>query len=34
MIQPGETYRHTFTKAGTFNSICTPHPFMKGTTVV
>ncbi len=34
LIQPGKTYRHTFTKAGTFNLFCTPHPFMKGTIVV
>ena len=34
LIQPGRTYRHTFTKAGTFNVYCVPHPFMKGTIVV
>ena len=34
LIQPGRTYRHTFTKAGTFNVYCIPHPFMKGTIVV
>ena len=34
LIQPGRTYRHTFTKAGTFNFYCVPHPFMKGTIVV
>jgi plastocyanin len=34
LIQPGKTYRHTFTKAGTFNIYCVPHPFMKGTIVV
>lgn len=34
LIQPGKTYRHTFTKAGTFNFYCVPHPFMKGTIVV
>lgn len=34
LIQPGKTYRHTFTKAGTFNFFCMPHPFMKGTIVV
>lgn len=34
LIQPGKTYRHTFTKAGTFNIYCIPHPFMKGTVVV
>ena len=34
LIQPGKTYRHTFTKAGTFNFYCIPHPFMKGAVVV
>jgi amicyanin len=34
LIQPGKTYRHTFTKAGTFNYFCVPHPFMKGIVVV
>ena len=34
LIQPGKTYRHTFTKAGTFNFFCIPHPFMKGLVVV
>jgi plastocyanin len=34
LIQPGKTYRHTFTKAGTFNYYCVPHPFMKGAIVV
>jgi amicyanin len=34
LIQPGKTYRHTFTKAGTFNYFCVPHPFMKGLVVV
>jgi amicyanin len=34
LINPGKTYRHTFTKAGTYNFFCTPHPFMKGTIVV
>lgn len=34
LIQPGRTYRHTFTKAGTFNFYCMPHPFMKGVIVV
>lgn len=34
LIQPGKTYRHTFTKAGTFNYFCVPHPFMKGVVVV
>ena len=34
LINPGKTWRHTFTKAGTFSFFCTPHPFMKGTIVV
>ena len=34
LIQPGKTYRHTFTKAGTFSYYCIPHPFMKGVIVV
>ena len=34
LINPGKTWRYTFTKAGTFNFFCTPHPFMKGTVVV
>ena len=34
LINPGKTFRHTFTKAGTFSFFCTPHPFMKGTIVV
>ena len=34
LIQPGKTYRRTFTKVGTLNFFCTPHPFMKGTIVV
>jgi plastocyanin len=34
LIQPGKTFRHTFTKAGRFNFFCVPHPFMKGTIVV
>lgn len=34
LINPGKTFRYTFTKAGTFNFFCQPHPFMKGTVVV
>jgi plastocyanin len=34
LIQPGKTFRHTFTKAGTYNFYCMPHPFMKGVVVV
>ncbi|MEO5903677.1 MAG: plastocyanin/azurin family copper-binding protein [Gemmatimonadaceae bacterium] len=34
LIQPGKTFRHTFTRAGTFSYFCMPHPFMKGVIVV
>jgi plastocyanin len=34
LIQPGRTYRHTFTKAGTYTFYCMPHPFMKGVITV
>lgn len=34
MIQSGQTWRHTFTRPGTYDYTCTPHPFMKGTVVV
>ena len=34
LIQPGKTFRHTFTKLGTYNFYCMPHPFMKGTIIV
>lgn len=34
LINPGKTYRHTFTKAGTYNYSCTTHPFMKGVVAV
>lgn len=34
LIQPGKSYRHTFTKPGRFDFFCTPHPFMKGTITV
>lgn len=34
LISPGKSYRHTFTKAGTYDFYCMPHPFMKGVIVV
>lgn len=34
LIQPGHTYRHTFTRAGTYSFHCIPHPFMRGVVVV
>lgn len=33
-IMPGQTWKHTFTKPGTYSVYCTPHPFMKGVIVV
>ena len=30
----GETYKYTFTKAGTFTYHCSPHPYMHGSVVV
>src|SRR5438067_10763981 len=33
-LKQGQSASHTFTTAGTFNYICTIHPFMKGTVVV
>ena len=33
-IPPGGSWRHTFTRAGTYAYHCTPHPFMKATIVV
>ena len=34
MIQSGQTWRYTFTRPGTYDYTCTPHPFMKGVVVV
>ena len=34
LIGRGETYTYTFTKAGVFNYICTPHPYMKASVTV
>jgi plastocyanin len=34
IIAPGKTWQYTFTKAGTYNFYCMPHPFMKGIVVV
>ena len=33
-IGGGQTFKHAFTKAGTFSYVCTVHPGMKGTVVV
>jgi plastocyanin len=34
LIAPGATWRHTFTKPGTYQFSCQPHPFMKGEVIV
>lgn len=34
LLAKGESYSFTFTKAGTYNYHCTPHPYMKGTVIV
>jgi plastocyanin len=34
LVQPGRSFRHTFTQPGSYSFHCTPHPFMKGTVVV
>jgi amicyanin len=33
-LDQGESYSLTFTEAGTFAYLCTPHPFMTGTVTV
>jgi amicyanin len=34
LLSKGETFSYTFSEAGTYNYICTPHPYMKGTIIV
>ena len=29
-LNPGEIYKHTFTRAGDFHYYCRPHPWMTG----
>jgi plastocyanin len=33
-IEPGQSFKHKFAKAGTFTYVCTVHPGMQGTVVV
>ena len=33
-LRPGETFTHTFSTRGTFEYLCTLHPFMRGTITV
>lgn len=30
LIEPGSRWRRTFTEPGTYQYVCTPHPFMRG----
>jgi plastocyanin len=34
VLSQGDTYTHTFTSPGTYDYICSIHPFMHGTVVV
>jgi len=34
LLSKGETYTYTFTKAGVYNYICTPHPYMEASVTV
>lgn len=34
LLSKGETFSMTFNQAGTYNYICTPHPYMKGSVIV
>jgi hypothetical protein len=34
ILQEGDTYSHTFASAGSFNYICSLHPFMTGSVTV
>lgn len=34
LLDQGQSYSYTFSKAGTYTYHCTPHPYMKGTVIV
>ena len=34
LLQPGKSYSFTFTKPGTYDYFCEPHPFMRGIVIV
>jgi plastocyanin len=34
IIRPGASWERTFTREGTYDFYCTPHPFMKGVVIV
>lgn len=34
LIEPGKSFEHTFDRAGRFEYLCTPHPFMKAAVIV
>lgn len=34
LLGKDKTFEHTFNEAGTFDYICTPHPYMKGKIIV
>ena len=34
LIAPGQAWRHSFDRPGTYSFHCTPHPFMTGVVVV
>ena len=34
MLEKGDTYSHTFDKAGVYEYHCKPHPFMRGKVIV
>lgn len=34
LLDQGQSYSYTFSKAGTYTYHCAPHPYMKGTVIV